>query len=328
LAEGDILVVPHKDPRWGNVEIVGAVQAGGMFDFVEGERVADLLSLADGLAPNADTTRIEVWRFIPGGDSALPLKRRANETLNEFYQTPLESDDRIIVRETRDFRPRRAVRVTGEVLRPGVYAFSGDSTFLRDVIDSAGGVTVSADLAHARIIRTGNKLPPEERQLRVASVPTELRTRTENEWLLADILSEPGRVVTDFVALFEHGDEAFNVALFSGDQVHIPPQTASVSVIGRVVQPGLVPYRAGEDVSYYLERAGGFSWQADRGSTFLVKGTTGAAVKRGRIKAIDAGDTIVIPTKRDKNFWRSFRETLVVVSSLATVYLVIDQATQ
>ncbi|HUU45282.1 MAG TPA: SLBB domain-containing protein [Acidobacteriota bacterium] len=327
LAEGDVLHVPTQTD-WESIDISGAVNAAGRFDHVPGDRVGDLLDLAFGLSPDADTSRLELWRFDPGSDSAHQVAWPAGSSYSAWRQVTLVPDDRLIVRAQRGYRPRQAVTLTGEVVRPGRDVLVGDSIFLRDVIDSAGGFTLEADLRHSYIQRGGTAFRLAESRNRIDLIPDELRTRAENDLILADALSVDGRVVTDFVALFERGDEDFNVALIDGDLVFVPRYTASVNVIGRVVQPGLVAFRPGASLGYYLQRAGGYAWQADRGGTFLIKGSTGAAVKRRRVGSITAGDTIVIPTRRAKNWWRAVRETMVVLSSLATVYLVVDQATQ
>jgi polysaccharide export outer membrane protein len=138
----------------------------------------------------------------------------------------------------------------------------------------------------------------------------------------------PGRVSTDFVALFEKGQLQYDLMLADGDQVIVPKQTNYVNVIGQVVQPGLVAHDPGGSLAYYLDRVGGYAWRADRGRTFVLKGGTGAAVKKGRVGSLDPGDIIVVPTKRERDVWNTLKESMVVVANLATIYLVIDQATR
>jgi polysaccharide export outer membrane protein len=328
LAEGDILVVAPRDPRWGTVEVSGSVNLPGRFGYSPGDLVGDLLELAYGLSADADTMRLELWRFAPGDNEVHRVEWPAGTTYGQWRQIMLLPDDRLLVRSLEEYRPKRSVVVTGEVVRPGRYVFRGDSISLRAVIDSAGGFTPWADLSHSLIVRSIIPVWSQEQRTRLGMIPPELRAQSETDWLLADALSVPGRVATDFTRLFTMGDESYNVPLVDRDEVLVPRATESVNVIGRVVQPGFVPFEPGAGLPHYLDRAGGYSWQADRGGTFLVKGATGAAVKKRRISEISAGDTIVIPTRRGRKWWAAFRETMTVVSSLATVYLVVDQATK
>jgi len=327
LTEGDVLFVPSRDIQFSTISVSGAVFEQATFDFLPGDSVGDLLDLAYGLTSDADTNNVELWRFLPDVDSARHYTWPPGSSYSDWRKTPLRADDRLIVRARVDYRPKEAVEVIGEVYRPGQYVFTGDSVMLKAVIDSAGGITQYADLEHAFVTRTQIPNWSQDTRGRLSVIPADLRSRTENDWMLADALAIPGRVVTDFKRLIVDRDEAFNIALFDGDRIWIPRRSPTVNVLGRVAQPGLVPHEDGADLQYYLNRAGGFSWQADRGRTFLLKGATGAAIRRSKIASIEPGDTIVIPTRRPRNLWASVRETLVVFSSLATIYLVIDQAT-
>ncbi len=326
IREGDILVVPIHHPRWGNVRISGAVKEEREFEFVEGETVGDLIQLAYGFAPNADTNDVELWRFVNGDTVATRIAWGNGTSFTDWIETPLAADDHIIVRGVEDYRRSSSVQITGEVLRPGIYVFPGRNVSLLSLVDSAGGFTPEADITGIRVARA--RLPQWETEYRrrLEQLPQELLTESESDWLLADAISVPGRISTDFVKLFVQRDREYDVFLSDEDAVTVPPHSPFVSVIGRVVRPGLVPHSSGEGFDYYLDRAGGFAWRADRGGSFVVKGGTGATVKRGDVRDITSGDLIVVPTKRGIDFWQGFKDALVVTANLATIYLVIDQA--
>lgn len=328
LYEGDVLVAPPIDSRWGNVQIEGAVNLAGTFGFSPGDLVGDLIDLGYGLRADADTTRVELWRFPADAGESIRLQWPSETSYSDWRKFALQPDDRLYVRAIEGYRLKRAVRVSGEVQRRGHYVFAGESISLRAVVDSAGGFTPFADLSHALVVRTQQPAWVTGNRTRVAMVPAELRSQSETDIVLADALTVPGRLAVDFEKLFNQHDESHNVLLIDGDEVIVPRLTENINIIGRVVQPGLVPLKPGANLQYYIERAGGFSWQADRGGAFLVKGASGVAIKKGRVSDISAGDTIVVPTKRGRRWWSAFRETLTVTTSLATLYLVIDQVTQ
>jgi protein involved in polysaccharide export with SLBB domain len=108
--------------------------------------------------------------------------------------------------------------------------------------------------------------------------------------------------------------------------IQIPRFISQVNVIGRVRRPGLIPYEPDRSLDYYIERAGGLAWRANDKDIFIVKGITGMPIEKQKLDKVDAGDTIVIPTKREKKFWPVFRDAMVVLGNVATLYLVIDQA--
>jgi len=330
MAEGDVITVPEKDPRWGTVEVAGAMNGPGRFDFVDGERVSDLLDLAYGLAPNADTSVLELWRFHPGESVARRFDWPIGSRFGEWRMTQLMSDDRLIVRGVESYHQKFSVQVEGEVQRPGTYVFPKSGILLHTVIDSAGGFTPDADLARASIVRAGLPDWLTEYERRIERLPADLWSRSEADWMSASALSSPGRVATDFVRLFQKGEREYeyDVLLSDGDRVVVPRRVAFVNVIGRVVQPGLVTHFQGGDVAYYLQRVGGYAWRADRGGTFLIKAGTGTALKKNQIRSIEPGDMIVVPTQRGRRFWNGLKEALIVASNVATIYLVIDQATK
>jgi protein involved in polysaccharide export with SLBB domain len=326
VIEGDVIVVPALNKKWGNIRVSGAVNDPGSFEFVAGESVGDLIDLAYGLVPNVDTTKVELWRFVGDDTVATRLDWDPGTTLYDWRQVSLQADDHLIVRGEDDYRQRSAVEIRGEVIRPGVYVFPGRNVSLLALVDSAGGFTDRANVSQMRVAR--GRLPEWETEYRnrLEKLPQELLTQAESDWLLADAISVPGRISTDFVKLFDERDRTYDVNLSNDDVVTVPAHTSFVSVIGRVVRPGLVPHAQDQPFDYYLERAGGFAWRADRGGSFVVKGGTGATVKRGSVKNIAPGDLIVVPTKRGINFWEGFKDALVVTANLATIYLVVDQA--
>ena len=328
MAEGDVITVPERDPRWQTVEVTGAVNGPGVFEFVAGEKISDLLDLAYGLTPDADTNALELWRFAPGQNAATRFAWPAGSDFSDWCETPLLPDDRLIVRGIDSYRRKLAVHLVGEVKKPGTYIFPRTGISLHEVIDSAGGFTDEADLEHASILRSRTPDWLTEYEKRISQLPVDLRSQSETDWISASALSAPGRVATDFVSLFQRGAREYDVLLSDGDRVIVPRRVLYVNVLGRVVQPGLVPYERGGDMAHYLERVGGYAWRADRGGTFLIKAGSGTALKKNQIRAIEPGDMIVVPTQRGKRFWNSVKETLIVASNVATIYLVIHQATR
>ena len=101
-----------------------------------------------------------------------------------------------------------------------------------------------------------------------------------------------------------------------------------VNVSGSVVNPGLVPYKSGEDYKYYIKRVGGFSWKAHKSKIQIVKGITGERFRPSKSRKIDPGDTILVPEKPERDYWGFFKDTMIVLGNLATIYLVVQQATK
>ena len=139
---------------------------------------------------------------------------------------------------------------------------------------------------------------------------------------------KPGRVACDFEKLFEGKLNNYDLTLKNGDIINIPPKSMVVNVSGSVINPGLVPYTPDENYKYYIDHAGGYSWKANKNNVVIIKGQTGERMKPSPGRKIDPGDTILIPEKPERDYWKFFKDTMLVLGNVATVYLVIQQATK
>ena len=99
-----------------------------------------------------------------------------------------------------------------------------------------------------------------------------------------------------------------------------------VRVSGNVVNPGLLSFEPGRDFTFYIEKAGGYSWRASKGEVRVIKEVTGEWIKPGKSTRIHPGDTIWIPEKPDRDYWGFFKDTMIVLGNVATFYLVISEA--
>lgn len=329
VIEGDRIYVPQRRTQHGVIDVYGAVHLPGRFEYVPGDRLHDALQLALGLSLQADTTAVEINRFFGEDSLSTPIPvNLAQPEPNGGRQMLLHADDRVFVRWRTDYRPKAIVRVRGEVRSPGEYPIINGQTMLSEILARCGGPTERADLDKATLNRAGVYQPDVSTDQLVRSIPVELQTGPEREWILAHSLTPPGKVSINLIKLLVEGDPAYDLPLWDGDVINIPRFLPQVKVIGRVKNPGLIPYVPERNSEYYITRAGGFSWRAGKGDIFIVKASTGAPVKRDKVKKIEAGDTIVVPSKKDREFWPIFRDAMVVVGNLATLYLVIDQAVQ
>jgi hypothetical protein len=91
-----------------------------------------------------------------------------------------------------------------------------------------------------------------------------------------------------------------------------------------------VTYVEGADYRYYLEKAGGFGKEADRGKVRILKRDTKAWIKPGGTK-IEPGDEIFVSRKARRPasvFLSATRDILQTATGLATVVLLIIQVQQ
>ncbi|UCB51995.1 MAG: SLBB domain-containing protein [Candidatus Zixiibacteriota bacterium] len=326
---GDVIFVPAREQNINAVGIYGAVKESGSFEYAPHDSLLDLISLAYGLTLDVDLLRGELVRFTADNltTTTIPIDLEDLVSGGDSQENlPLMPDDRVFIRIVPRFHKKDQVTVRGEVYYPGAYHIEEDKTTVSDIVAKAGGFTPHASLAEAEMIRSYNVVDPEFERLK--NIPVADMTDSEYEYFRLRSRENPGRVACDFEKLLGKGLKEYDVALKSGDLINIPPRSMVVNVSGSVVNPGLIPYESGRDHKYYIARAGGFSWKARQSKIMIIKGQTGERMKPSKRRGIDPGDTILVPEKSERDYWKFFRDTMLVLGNIATIYLVIQQATE
>ena len=101
----------------------------------------------------------------------------------------------------------------------------------------------------------------------------------------------------DFERLFVDGDEGQNILLASGDVIFFPMQRRTINVSGQVQRAGLIDYEPGRKVRYYITKAGGYLYDADKRNARLVRARTGVREKLKDNLLVEVGDEIWVPQK-------------------------------
>lgn len=328
VEDGDIIFVPAQQ---GRIRAEGAVQRSGFYEFVEGDRLSDLLILALGPAPNYNDKNVMLFRYGEDGKERYALQVDVKGLLKgeTGADLSLNAGDWLVFRETPDFHPRSTVTIEGEVTHPGVYVIQKGHTTLRNIISQAGGFTDEASLSEAVVVRypqEGEKVEDPEAE-RISSIPVPDRTDLENQYYIMKSRERPGQMVVDFVALFERGDDLQDILLIPGDLIVVPTLQQTIMVSGQAASPGAVLYNPEYTVWDYLERAGGFGWRASK-DVLVIKGLSGE-IKRARdVERIEPGDRIWIKEEPVRDYWAIFTQAMEVIGQVSTVVLLVFTITQ
>lgn len=315
LREGDAVVVPTVDET---VTVVGRVRFPARYEFRRGETLAELLALANGgagfPANAADTVRVS--RFV--GDQerqVLPFtQEQAMGAAGRAFV--LQPFDAVFVAEMANYRRQKYARVEGQVRRPGMYPIRPDTTTVRDLVAMAGGLTPEASPGRATLHRA-----PPDRVRRgeaeaVASLPPELLTEQDRRILAARASSDPTVVAVNLEHILS-GDTAQDQRLRSGDVLTIPERRDEVTVLGAVLQPGIVDYVAGQRPDAFIARAGWYSRRADWDRVVVIRARTGAQVSAREVREVEPGDNIVVPFRADRD-WTQYLQLAAALASTVT----------
>ncbi|MBK8230721.1 MAG: SLBB domain-containing protein [Candidatus Eisenbacteria bacterium] len=324
VRDGDVILVDYRQP---GVLLSGEVNSPGEIEFVEGDDLGDLIELAGGLTAKALLDTIEVARFDP--QSVTPryiyLSPATDPQALSFAVAPR---DGILIRTDPSFDVRHTVRLEGEVVFPGVYVVDERKTSLRALIERAGGFTQDASLREAKLTRRVDESIKDAEFERLRLVSPADMSPTEYEYFKMRSRQRAGLMAVDFEALFTRSDLSQDVVLRNGDVVSVPPRKAFVTVSGQIAFPGNLAFEPELSVDDYIERAGGYAWKAAKGRTVVIRASSGEWIPKGSAKRLGPGDTIWVPEKPERDWYALFKDSLLIVSQLATVYLVIRSSTQ
>jgi protein involved in polysaccharide export with SLBB domain len=294
LSDGDVIYVPRAERHFS---VSGGVMFPGTYELVEGEKLSQVLQLVGGVTPEADPENGEISRFVDLERSEFVHFRLAS-VLNGETDFDIKDGDGVFVRTPPHYLERHRVHVGGEVVFPGWYAINRREDTLSGLIARAGGLTQQADLSSARVIRPD-------------SLPS----------------GELARVKTDFVGLLAKGDKKDDILLESGDLIEIPRRVDYVLVSGEVRKPGYVRYVPDKGTGFYVREAGGFTGKASSRKTLVKRFSTGQSLGSREAGSVRPNDEVFVPTRPEGARWTLIKDTVILLAQVATIYIVIHQAT-
>lgn len=154
VKDQDSLYVDSVIARFSNlVEVRGAVKHPGQYQMGgKIQTVRELLAAADGLREDAFVSRAVMHREKE--DLTLEMVSVDLEAILEgkMADVALKNNDVLFVPSTIDMKGEQTLKISGEVIYPGIYRYA-DNTSVEDLILMAGGLTESASMAKVDVFR-------------------------------------------------------------------------------------------------------------------------------------------------------------------------------
>ena len=309
------------------VIINGAVNKPGEYNYREGLSVGDLILLAGGTKEFA-STHVSIVR-------RLDYSARETETIRmgEMNKITINKDlslddkgsnellmpyDVVTVYEYPTANVGGIVTLNGEVMYSGEYSLLSKNETVSQLIERAGGLTSSAYAAGARLYRMvllsdKERLIKEQQAFAMGDTSIHFEDKYELvSFELNDILT--------------HKKGALDMILKNGDEIDIPMQQQTVRVGGEVLNPISVSYVEGDNAKDYILKAGGFSSNARKRSTYVVMPNGKAVATRHflffrRYPKVEPGSEVIVPTKPESTM--SVPTVVSIASSLTTIAVLI-----
>ena len=274
----------------------------------------------------------------PGGQDNLALE--SGDVVTIFSQRDLE----VPVENRTKF-----VWVVGEVKAAGVYRAEPGET-LRQIVVRAGGLTPQAYVFASVFQRESTRMEQRkelehmlndmDQEINAQSSRLALSGNAEERAMAREELEAGrstieklkqtpiiGRIVLDLKPTDTDISSLPDLPLEDGDRITIPTRPPTVQVVGAVYNQSTFIYRAGKNVSNYLDQSGGATRNADSGRMFVVRADGSVLSKQmhrslwgGKLESVKLmpGDTIVMPQRLHTTNWmRGIRDWSQVFSQFA-----------
>ncbi|MBQ8484289.1 MAG: SLBB domain-containing protein [Bacteroidales bacterium] len=325
LVKNDVLYIPsiHDLNDIGNITVVGEVAKPGTYVYADNMTLEDAIMLAGGLLESASTIKIDVSRRIKNPTSDAP-----SETVGELFTLSfkdgyvldgeigfvLQPYDHVMVRRSPGYETQKTVRVTGEVVFPGVYTVTKKEERISDLVAKSGGLTQWAYVKGARLLR---KVIGEERTRMQSTLEILDSSRDSINIDRLDLRTNYFVGIDLEAALANPGSDA-DLVLREGDVLGVPEYINTVKITGNVMYPNTVTYNPNMKVKDYITQAGGYGYRSKKNKAYIIylNGTVERA-KRFSKNVIEPGCEIVVPQKRKKD--DALQEVLAISTTAASL---------
>ncbi len=147
------------------------------------------------------------------------------------------------------------------------------------------GVSSSSDSGAGTVAAAAASVLPKDREL-----VSPARSMSN-----ADLMPK-GNVAVDLAAALRRPKGDDDIQMADGDVVNVPELPTTIRVGGAVIDGRAVVYRPGQKLEYYIARAGGYAVDAAKDRIMVIR-VGGGLMPAARVKALEPGDLILVPTK-------------------------------
>lgn len=351
LQERDQIVIYNRDffEPDRSVSIEGAVTKEGKYKLLNDMKIRDLILQAGGLSDEASPVRGELYRRISANNEFINIQKIDFSIENAMKDDPghnliLQRSDRIFIRSKKGWENERKVTLSGQFVYPGTYVLFEKET-LGELIKRAGGFKDDAFLAAAVFTRKSigelqkNYAQEYKKQTEMDILklsadaagkidPVLVKQITDQQLSLQNKSDEEivnGRIIIDL----NNENNYIDFFLEDGDELHVPRNANTVSVVGEVFNPSTFKFeKHNRKVSDVIETAGGMKKNADKKRVYIIR-ANGKIVTNKNIKILSSnlepGDAIVVPQKLkySKGFAESAKAIFETLGALTTVITLI-----
>ena len=290
IYDGDEISVNYIFRSIKKVEIIGQVRAPGIYNYFEGMKVFDLIGLAGGFE---DTTFLKtIYK-----NRAELIRRDENSRYEKIIEIDLND-----VLENIEASNIKLVNLDRLVIHANLNFFEKENVSISGEVNIPGNYPIIKDseTLNSIIDRAGG---------------------------LTNKASEEGiEILRDSLRVASQDDQ---IIIMPGDSILVKEKLGIVHVKGAVYNEGLIAYKSGKSLNYYIDSAGGITPQGDKNDIMVVY--SNGLIKPKKLlgsPSIKDGSTIIVNKKENQepfNPTEFANTTLSLLSSLITIIVLSKQ---
>jgi len=286
------------------ITIEGEVKKPGVYPYYINQTVKDILFKAGGFNDASSIDRVEIGRRVEGKEGqsgkiseliTVSIDKDLNIKGNDIVLKPW---DVIMVRTKPNYKPQIMVRIEGEVEYPGTYVLISKEDKVSELIKRAGGLTKQAFLKGINITRINTNLVRDSSNVQFKKI--QQQTKDTSNSLVSDYARPTVTIGLNMEEILKQPGGLEDVILQEGDVLNVAKEKREIKVSGEILFPTDVVFSKGQKLSYYIERAGGFTDNARRGKVYVLQPNGVAAKTRHFLffrffPKIEPGSEILVP---------------------------------
>jgi len=310
IQNGDRIAVHRLFKENQLVEIIGQVKVPGVYFYYNGMTLKALLDLGGGFEDSTFWKSVyhdqaEIIRRNPESRYENVIKVNLADIYNDNGEKdiPLQNLDRVVIHANLNYFEKDNIYISGEVNIPGAYPLISDDETLESVIGRAGdltgkalknGISIYRDIIHSEVTSVQSEvlLNVKDRKVRVA---------WKNE----------------------------SISLMPGDSIVVKEIPGTVNISGQVYNPGLIEFRKGKRLKYYIDGAGGVTEKGNQKSIVVIYANGVVSPNKWySTPKIEDGATIIVnekPPSEPFDPTEFANTTLSLLSSLVTILVLSKQ---
>ena len=341
LRNNDVLFIPSSSDMKGEQIVVvnGEVNFPGEYKYAQNTTIEDIILQAGGLTRAASMAKVDVYRQLYDPQAITEcdtlVQKYTFEIKDGFVVDGnagfvLEPFDEVNIRRSPLFDKINNVQMRGAVIFQGTYALQAKNIRLSDIVKQAGGLSNSAYVKGASLLRKATKEDKEQREMlqnlsNIEFYENMLDDDKDVDFTILDSIMKIKMgegdyypVAIDLEKAVKNPGSEYDVVLRDGDIINVPEYTSTIKVSGEVKYPTALNWQKGKSANWYIKHAGGFANKAKRNGIYVIN-MNGSVEQISRYsKDIEPGCEIVVPRKKIRRTM-STAEVVTIGTSAASL---------